>query len=82
MLTMNNGKTKLNHFSNGILARISLAISTPLVGIIMFDNPSPNMKASTAVWRDIPNKSDIGVINGIETKACPEAEGIKKLRVD
>ena len=66
---MNNGNTNLNHFSNGILANPSMANSTPFVGMIIFDSPSPNMNASTAVWRDMPNISAIGVINGIETKA-------------
>ena len=73
-----SGHTNLNHFSNGTIAIPRMAINTPLVGMIMFENPSPDVKANTAVWRVIPNKSAKGTINGIETIACPEAEGIKK----
>ena len=64
ILKRNNGNTNLNHFSKD-----TLAIKTPFVGIMRFEIPSPNMYARTAVWRDIPKISDIGVINGIETKA-------------
>ena len=69
ILKRNNGNTNLNHFSKDTLAKPSIAIKTPFVGIMRFEIPSPNMYARTAVWRDIPKISDIGVINGIETKA-------------
>lgn len=69
MLTINSGRINLNHFSNGTLASHSIAINTPLVGIIILDNPSPSINASTAVCQDMPNRSDIGVIKGMETRA-------------
>lgn len=72
------GTINLNHFSNGTIAIPIIAINTPFVGMIMFEKPSPDIKASTAVCRVMPNKSAKGTIKGIETIACPDAEGIKK----
>lgn len=79
--TINRGATNLNHFSKGTIAIPRIAIKTPFVGMIMFENPSPEIKAKTAVCLDISNKSDKGTINGIATMAWPEAEGIKKFNI-
>ena len=73
-----SGKIYLNHFSKGTSAIPRIAIRTPFVGIIMFENPSPDINARTAVCHVIPYKSASGTIKGMETIAWPEAEGIKK----
>ena len=70
----------LNHFSNGTIAIPKIAINSPFVGMIIFENPSPNTYASTEVCRVTPIRSASGTIKGIETNACPDAEGIKKFK--
>jgi hypothetical protein len=46
------------------------------------DKPSPKIKASTAVCLVSPRRSANGVMMGMETRACPDAEGMKKLSND
>jgi len=77
----NKGKTNFNHFTNGILAIARTAISVPEVGMIWFENPSPHVKANTAVCLVIPSRSESGAIKGIVTAACPDPDGIKKFKV-
>ena len=36
-----------------------------MIGSTEFENPSPSWKASTAVWRDMPTRSETGTISGI-----------------
>ena len=76
----NSGTINLSHFSYGIPARPSIAIKMPDVGIMVFDRPSPQVKANTATCRERPKTSAKGAIIGIVTAACPEPDGIKKLR--
>lgn len=66
---------------NGIFAIESIAIKIPEVGMIVLENPSPQVKAKTAVCRVIPRRSDKGAIIGIVTAACPDPEGMKKFSV-
>ena len=46
---INRGAINLNHFSNGTIAIPKIAIKTPFVGMIMFENPFPEIDAKTAV---------------------------------
>ena len=46
------------------------------IGSTEFENPSPSWKASTAVWRDMPTKSETGTISGIVTAAWPVPDTI------
>ena len=75
------GVTNFNQLVNGIFAKLRTAISIPEVGITILENPSPHVNAKTAVCLVIPIKSASGAINGIVTAACPEPDGMKKLRV-
>ena len=58
-----------NHFIKGTFARLNTAIRIPEVGIIIFEKPSPQVDAKTAVWLVMPIKSAIGAIRGIVTAA-------------
>ena len=77
----NKGKANLNHFTKGTFAKLNTAIRIPEVGIIMFEKPSPQVKAKTAVCRVMPSKSAKGAISGIVTAAWPEPDGIKNFNV-
>ena len=74
----NNGRTNFSHFVYGTFAIASTAIKMPDVGITIFENPSPQVNAKTAVCLVIPIRSDRGAIKGIVTAACPEPDGIKQ----
>ena len=81
MHTIKIGNTNFTHFVKGTFAKLSTAIKMPDVGIIRFENPSPQVKAKTAVCRVTPTRSDNGAMSGIVTAACPEPDGIKKFNV-
>ena len=57
----------------------STPTSTPLVGVSILVNPSPNWKASTVVWRDTSIRSATWVIIGIVRAALAEPLGITTL---
>ena len=73
----NNGVINLYHFSIGRL--ISPHTVAADVGQNIFENPSPNWNASTAVCLVSPMASARGAMIGIDVAACPEPDGIKKL---
>ncbi len=58
-----------------------MAIKTPDVGMIVLENPSPQVNANTAVVLLSSKTSASGAIKGIVTAAWPEPDGIKKLSV-
>ena len=75
------GKMNLNHFSNGIPAIPRTAIRNPFVGIIRFEKPSPDTYTNTVVCLVRFKRSPKGTMSGIDTSACPLAEGIKKFKM-
>ena len=52
------------------------AIKTPLVGVIMLVKPSPNWKATTVAWREMPIRSLKGAMIGMVMAALAEPLGI------
>ena len=75
------GSINFNQFLNGILAMPNMAIRMPDVGIMVLAKPSPQVKAKMAVLRVMPNRSAKGAISGMVVAACPDPDGIKKLRM-
>ena len=51
------------------------------VGQNILENPSPNWNASTAICLCMPMESARFAIIGMDTAACPEPDGMKKLRM-
>ena len=64
-----SGNTNFTHFINGTFARLNTAIRIPEVGIIIFEKPSPQVKAKTAVCLVMPTRSAKGAMSGIVTAA-------------
>src|SRR5690625_4539057 len=72
-------KAKRNHQSYSTPANPRIPINTAFVGMIIMENPSPKIKACTAICLETPRRSLRGAIKGIVTHAWPLPEGTNRL---